>query len=248
MKVELIYERGCPGIAEARESILRAFSETSFPTAWLEWDVKSPLCPERWNACGSPTVLVDGSDVSKITFADRNCCRLYLGPDGQYARAPTTEMVRSALLRSGGVRPAKFIRGFTVLPSIGLALLPKLACPMCWPAYAGFLSTLGLSFLLSAKHLLAAIALSLALSVGSLVLRARQRHEYKSAVVGLAAAFVVLLGKFRYDSSAAVYGGLATLLAVSIWDGWPRRIVVNSCPQCAPAVQLRETECKETKV
>jgi mercuric ion transport protein len=119
---------------------------------------------------------------------------------------------------------------------------------MCWPAYAGVLSTLGLSFLLSAKHLMAAIALSLALSVGSLVLQARKRHEYKSAVVGLAASFVVLFGKFRYDSSAAVYVGLATLLAVSIWDGWPRSTVVNSCPRCAPAVQLPETECKETKV
>jgi hypothetical protein len=33
------------------------------------------------------------------------------------------------------------------VPGIGLSLLPKIACPACWPAYAGLLSSLGLGFL-----------------------------------------------------------------------------------------------------
>ncbi|KAF0218625.1 MAG: putative Thioredoxin [Geobacteraceae bacterium] len=33
-----------------------------------------------------------------------------------------------------------------MLPGIGLAFLPKLACPACWPAYAGVFSSLGLGF------------------------------------------------------------------------------------------------------
>ena len=39
------------------------------------------------------------------------------------------------------------------LPGIGLAFLPKIACPACWPAYAGLLSSLGLGFLLDVRWL-----------------------------------------------------------------------------------------------
>jgi len=40
------------------------------------------------------------------------------------------------------------------IPGVGVSLLPKLACPLCWPAYAGLLTSLGLGFLISAKYLL----------------------------------------------------------------------------------------------
>jgi hypothetical protein len=40
------------------------------------------------------------------------------------------------------------------VPGIGLSLLPKVACPACWPAYAGLLSSLGLGFLVSTAYLL----------------------------------------------------------------------------------------------
>lgn len=44
-------------------------------------------------------------------------------------------------------------RAATVAPGIGVSLLPKLICPLCWPAYAGLLSALGLSFLINARNL-----------------------------------------------------------------------------------------------
>ncbi len=40
-----------------------------------------------------------------------------------------------------------------VLPGVGASLLPKLTCPLCWPAYAGLLTTLGLGFLMSERYL-----------------------------------------------------------------------------------------------
>ena len=40
------------------------------------------------------------------------------------------------------------------IPGVGVSLLPKLACPLCWPAYAGLLSSLGVGFLISTKYLL----------------------------------------------------------------------------------------------
>jgi hypothetical protein len=34
------------------------------------------------------------------------------------------------------------------IPGVGMSLVPKLACPSCWPAYAGLLSSVGLGFLM----------------------------------------------------------------------------------------------------
>jgi hypothetical protein len=38
----------------------------------------------------------------------------------------------------------------------------------------------------------------------------------------------VLTGKFHMDSNAVTYSGTAFLVAASIWNWWPRR-VVESC-------------------
>lgn len=45
-------------------------------------------------------------------------------------------------------------KGLLALPGVGVSILPKLACPTCWPAYAGLLSSVGLGFLISAEYLL----------------------------------------------------------------------------------------------
>jgi hypothetical protein len=34
-------------------------------------------------------------------------------------------------------------RNLLAVPGMGVAFLPKLACPACWPAYAGLLSGQG---------------------------------------------------------------------------------------------------------
>jgi hypothetical protein len=37
-------------------------------------------------------------------------------------------------------------QAWLALPGVGASLFPKLACPLCWPAYAGLLSSVGLGF------------------------------------------------------------------------------------------------------
>src|SRR5262245_11422434 len=71
-----------------------------------------------------------------------------------------------------------------VAPGVGVALLPKLVCPLCWPAYAGLLSSLGLGFLVSTVYLLPLTAAFLALAVGSLAFRASRRHGFPHSGVG----------------------------------------------------------------
>ena len=112
-------------------------------------------------------------------------------------------------------------RSIGVLPGIAFSLLPKLACPACWPAYAGLLSTLGLSFLLSTSYLLPLTGVFLLIAVAALAYRAPTRRGYGPAVFGTLAAGVILVGKFQFESNPLMYAGLALLVLASIWNNWP---------------------------
>src|SRR2546427_12053208 len=54
------------------------------------------------------------------------------------------------------------------VPGIVAALLPSLTCPLCWPAYAGVLSSLGVGFVGTTAYLLPLTATFLAIAVGAL--------------------------------------------------------------------------------
>ena len=82
------------------------------------------------------------------------------------------------------------------LPGIGFAMLPKIACPACWPAYAGLLSSFGISFLIEVRYLLPLTAAFLAVAVGALAWRAPNRRGYGPAAVGVAAGLVVRYHRF----------------------------------------------------
>lgn len=87
-------------------------------------------------------------------------------------------------------------RSLATLPGIGVSLLPKLMCPMCWPAYAGLASALGLGFLISAKYLLPLTIAFLAVTGVALGFRALQHHGYGPLWLGLVTAGIILTGKF----------------------------------------------------
>jgi len=118
-------------------------------------------------------------------------------------------------------------------PGIGVSLLPKLACPLCWPAYASLLSSIGLGFLISAKYLLPFTAASLALALAALAFHARRRHGYGPFSVGLVASLLAVVGKFEWESNPALYGGVGLLIAASVWNAWPAAHPQNlGCSQC----------------
>ena len=112
-----------------------------------------------------------------------------------------------------------------MLPGIGVSLLPKLICPMCWPAYAGIVSALGLGFLISTKYLLPLTFIFLALTTAALGFRASQRRGYGPLLLGVIAAAMSLAGKFYFEITQAVYAGVGLLIAASIWNSWPRRAI-----------------------
>ncbi len=88
--IELVYFDGCPNAKKARESLRSALGAES----WREWNLSSGQTPEEFRRYGSPTVLVDGRDVTGEAGGNAAmACRA----DG----APSPELIRQALSRHG---------------------------------------------------------------------------------------------------------------------------------------------------
>ena len=239
---ELISFPGCPNVVEARSRLIRAFVEAGLTPRWSEYRTDAPDLPEHARGFGSPTILVDGKDVAGAvpTGGAAGACRLYTDRQGRRGGAPPLVSIVTALsapATPAARRPAGRWRAIlALLPGFGIALLPNLACPACWPAYAGVLGSLGLGFLIGTKWLLPITAIFLAVAVGALWYRAQERRGLRPFLLGLTAAGIVLAGKFTLESDLATYSGLAFLVTASIWNTWPVRGPSGaSCLPCAPA-------------
>ena len=114
-------------------------------------------------------------------------------------------------------------QGLLAMPGIGVALLPKLFCPLCWPLYAGVVSSVGLGFLVGTTYLIPITSVFLILTLAVLAFRARQRRGFGPFLIGLVASAAVLIGKFYLESNALVYGGVGLLVVASLWNAFPRR-------------------------
>ena len=65
-RIELIYFEGCPNTDPARANLRQAVSELGRIADWQEWEQSDPQVPDYVRQYGSPTVLVDGRDVTGV--------------------------------------------------------------------------------------------------------------------------------------------------------------------------------------
>jgi len=145
---------------------------------------------------------------------------------------------------SDGSRQKSFWRSSfgTLSGATLLAFLPRLLCPACWPAYAGFMGSMGLGFLLKTTWLLPLTIITLVFVLASLAFRARARRGYGPFILGLLGSGALLGGYFVFTSGTAISvwgidGGAALMVAASIWNGWPRKrkgMKTDECPSCSP--------------
>ncbi len=63
-RIDLVYFEGCPNAGKARENLKTAIEATGRGLTWSEWDLTSEATPDSFRRYGSPTVLVDGEDVT----------------------------------------------------------------------------------------------------------------------------------------------------------------------------------------
>ncbi len=241
--VEFVYEETCPFIGATRSRLIAAFQKAEMRPHWIEWSVNDPDAPAYVRAYGSPTILIDGQDIANVPTGEAgNCCRIYSN-ESKMQGVPPLEMIFDALKNRMDALPQakKGHQGFplkaAMLPSIMIVLLPKLTCPACWAAYAGFLSAVGVGFVNYTPYLMPLTALFLAISVFAMAYRAKMRRGYGPFFLGLAATIIVLIGKFEYESDTTMWLGLVVLVAASVWNTWPVKSgePIKGCGLCTGA-------------
>lgn len=241
ISVEFIYDRDCPNVAAARANLMRAFGEARIFVKWTEWERSSPDTPAYARKFGSPAILVNGRDIAGLSPNPATSCRIYSSENGNSLGVPPVELIADALRNSlpvsagsSGVRAFK--KHLPLVPAVFFALLPKVACPACWPAYVGLLSAVGLGFLARTEFLFPLTFVFLVIVVTGLAYGARNRRGFGPLVGGIAASAIILLGKFFMNSNFVFYSGLALLVGSSLWNTWPRKqSKTDSCSECAPA-------------
>lgn len=98
LSVQMIYDRTCPNVREARSVLREVFARLGLEGAWEEYDREAPSTPMRLRGYGSPTILVDGNDVAAMSEPSAgDCCRLYDDGGGRLSGVPPVELVMRAV-------------------------------------------------------------------------------------------------------------------------------------------------------
>jgi hypothetical protein len=232
MRVELIYDADCPNVAAARSVLIEAFARTRTSARWREWERSAADTPAYARSYGSPTILVEGRDVAGVEPASASPnCRIY-GDDGLLSRTPTVSMICEALRAASGGRRGRFRSVVASLPAVGVALLPKLTCPLCFPAYSALLGAAGLGFVDYTPYLLPATLAFLGVALGALAIGARRTRRLAPLALGLVSAGLVVAGKFVAESEWTTNAGIALLVASIFLSTWRPARRSAACPAC----------------
>ena len=91
-RVELVFFDGCPHVAEARGRLREAMTAVGLEPKWDEWDTGYETTPGTYRRFGSPTILLDGRDISGGAEGSGMGCVV--------GGAPTVARIVEALQRS----------------------------------------------------------------------------------------------------------------------------------------------------
>lgn len=229
--IELVYDKDCPNVEAARDHLRQALTAVDMPLTWQEWERSDPASPPYVMRYGSPTLLVHGRDVALSPDTEAGHCRLYADGQGGFHGAPPVDVIVDKLKPHAEKNLKKFSG---VVPVLGVALLPKLTCPACWPAYAWLLGVMGLDFINYTSWLLPMMAVLLVPALGVLAYRAGRLRGYGPFVFGLVGAVFLLAGKFYFNQPLVEYGGMIVLFTAFVWNAWPanKSPVEAGCPAC----------------
>ncbi len=216
--VELIYDADCPNIEPARAVLTAALTRLNRPPEWVEWDSGAATTPAHAKGFGSPTILVNGKDVSGISPGQMpSCCRVYSDDGGALSGVPSVDRVVAALQSAMSAQT----KDRAPLSGVGASVALAGLCPVCWTAYAGLLGSLGVGFILKTSFLLPATVTLLAIVLVALGRNATGRRGYGPLILGGIASAFILIARFVWVSDPATLTGAAVLVAASVWNVWP---------------------------
>jgi copper chaperone CopZ len=222
MKIHLVYFDGCPNLEPARAALHEALAAERLDVHVEEIDSTATDAPEWARDWGSPTILVDGTDLTGATRSSGASCRLYKNGSPSVAEI----RARIAAARSSSVASGRR----TLLPMLGIivAAVAGSACCLLPAALAAVgLSGLGLAGALAPFRMYFLVATGLALGAGFWLVyrtpkdacgceaprgrRAARVALWITAAVAVALAAYPLLGDGSANAGSADAPAAATL-------------------------------------
>jgi len=100
VRVQLLAFDGCPLADAARANLEKALVDCGM-SGYEEIDILCPDTPDDLPGWGSPTILVNGVDVSGQRKGDSVSCRVYPGPDRVPDPASIVTSIKSAQALTG---------------------------------------------------------------------------------------------------------------------------------------------------
>jgi len=211
--VELVWVARGPLLDAARLAMAPALRHAGLLPVWDEWKADDPLRPRALKSDpAGPRLYVNGH-------------RAWTTPEGWLGER-TIASIAAAILtarsrppRSRPHDPLSRRLKYILLPSAGLALLPK--CPLCWMAYASITTAFGLAPLAAQRVVFVALSLMLVLGATAIIWRSiRQGVRGPLWPMGAGTA-LVLAGSNVSEGSPIAFAGLSMMFAAAIWSAWP---------------------------
>jgi mercuric ion transport protein len=244
MKIQLLYFPGCPNLEPARAALRDALAAEGLAVDFDEIDVAASDAPQWARGWGSPTILIDGNELTGATRSSGAACRLYKGG------APSVDEIRSRIGAARRVPPSSSGRvTLSILGAITAAMAASACCLVPAILAAVGLSSAGLGARLAPYRVHFLITTGIALGIGFwLVYRKakdacgcevpRTRRAARLAlwcttvlVVGLS-AYPLLRGRAASAGSAAAPAAATLRLAVTGMD----------CAECTGMIANRLTK------
>jgi len=112
-------------------------------------------------------------------------------------------------------------------------LLPKLTCPLCFPAYTALLGVLGIEFVDYTPYLLPLTTAFLVITVGALAVQVLRKKKILPLILGITGSAGVLLGKFALELGWLTTSGIALLVVAIFLSTRKRSTQAVPCSACA---------------
>ncbi len=62
--IDFVFFDGCPNADDARRNLREALQSAGGDVGWTEWDLQANSTPQHLRRYGSPTILIDGRDIT----------------------------------------------------------------------------------------------------------------------------------------------------------------------------------------
>lgn len=225
-KVTLVYFEGCPEAKNVRAALLNA---GIFDFEVVKQDGLQPNDPLK--KLSSPSVLWGeelvygiriGGEVASCTFDYKN----FIDDESLVERFKE--------LKSRNIQRKKSSR-----PLIGTAfsVLVVLKCPICIPGLAGFLSALGLGFLISATVLKSLLIFLLLITLSGFLFSYIKRHQNPFPLAfSILFSITLFVTRFYFLGSSSsqiiMYASVVGLIGITLWDLLLKTQSNSNCSAC----------------